>query len=85
MGASASSLYNKLRAITGMNVSTFIRDARMKEAKRLAEANPNIRVSDLAYRVGFQDPKYFSTCFKKQFGIQPKEFLEGLQPPNTKK
>jgi RNA polymerase primary sigma factor len=53
--------------------------------KRLAEANPNIRVSDLAYRVGFQDPKYFSTCFKKQFGIQPKEFLEGLQPPNTKK
>ena len=80
MGASASSLYNKLRAITGMNVSTFIRDARMKEAKRLAEANPNIRVSDLAYRVGFQDPKYFSTCFKKQFGIQPKEFMENLQP-----
>ncbi|MBR1768068.1 MAG: response regulator [Prevotella sp.] len=80
MGASASSLYNKLRAITGMNVSTFIRDARMKEAKRLAEANPNMRVSDLAYRVGFQDPKYFSTCFKKQFGIQPKEFMENLQP-----
>ena len=80
MGASASTLYNKLRAITGMNVSTFIRDARMKEAKRLAEANPNMRVSDLAYRVGFQDPKYFSTCFKKQFGIQPKEFMENLLP-----
>jgi len=80
MGASASTLYNKLRAITGMNVSTFIRDARMKEAKRLAEANPTMRVSDLAYRVGFQDPKYFSTCFKKQFGIQPKEFMENLLP-----
>ena len=79
MGASPSTLYNKLRAITGMNVSTFIRDIRMKEAYKLAESNPNLRVSDLAYNVGFQDPKYFSTCFKKQFGMQPKEFMEGLK------
>lgn len=78
MGASSSTLYNKLRAITGMNVNTFIRDVRMKEARRLAEKDPSMRVSDLAYRVGFQDPKYFSTCFKKYFGIQPKEFMEGL-------
>ena len=79
MGASSSTLYNKLRSITGMNVSSFIRDIRMKEAKRMAEDAPNIRVSDLAYRVGFRDPRYFSTCFKKQFGIQPKEYLESLQ------
>ena len=78
MGASASTLYNKLRSITGMNVSTFIRDYRMKEARRMAEENPNLRVSDLAYSVGFHDPRYFSTCFKKQFGIQPKEFLDSL-------
>ena len=80
IGASASTLYNKLRAITGMNVSAFIRDVRMKEARRMAEENPNLRVSDLAYNVGFHDPRYFSTCFKKQFGIQPKEFLDSLQP-----
>ena len=79
MGASASTLYNKLRAITGMNVSAFIRDVRMKEARRMAEENPNLRVSDLAYSVGFHDPRYFSTCFKKHFGIQPKEFLDSLQ------
>ena len=79
MGASPSTLYNKLRAITGMNVSTFIRDFRMKEARRLAEQNPSQRVSDLAYKVGFQDPKYFSTCFKKHFGQQPKEFMDSLQ------
>ena len=79
MGTSPSTLYNKLRSITGMNVSTFIRDIRMKEARKMAEANPNLRVSDIAYRVGFQDPKYFSTCFKKQFGVQPKEFMERLQ------
>ena len=79
MGASQSTLYNKLRAITGQNVSTFIRDIRMKEAYRLAEQDPKQRVSDLAYQVGFQDPKYFSTCFKKQFGMQPKEFMEELK------
>ena len=79
MGASASTLYNKLRSITGMHVSAFIRDVRMKEARRMAIENPNLRVSDLAYSVGFNDPRYFATCFKKQFGIQPKEFLESLQ------
>ena len=79
MGASASTLYNKLRSVTGMNVSSFIRDIRMKEAERLARQQPNIRVSDLAYRVGFQDPKYFGTIFKKQFGVTPTEFLESLK------
>ena len=79
MGTSASTLYNKLRSITGMNVSAFIRDVRMKEARKLGMENPNIRVSDLAYSVGFHDPRYFATCFKKQFGTQPKEYLESLQ------
>ena len=79
MGASSSTLYNKLRTITGMNVNAFIRDVRMKEARRLAEKDPSMRISDLAYKVGFQDPKYFSTCFKKYFGMQPKEFMEELK------
>ena len=77
MGASASSLYNKLRALTGMNVGNFIRDIRMKEAMRLAQL-PEMRVSDLAYKVGFRDPRYFSTCFKKEFGVQPSEYIENL-------
>ena len=78
MGASPSTLYNKLRALTGMNVSNFIRDIRMKEAMRLMQKNPDIRISDLAYKVGFKDPKYLSTCFKKEFGIQPSEYAESL-------
>lgn len=85
MGASASTLYNKLRSITGMHVSAFIRDVRMKEAKRLAMENPKLRVSDLAYSVGFHDPRYFATCFKKHFGTQPKEFLESLQREEPEK
>ena len=78
LGTSASTLYNKLRTITGMNVSTYIRDVRLKEAYKMAVQNPKIRVSDLAYSVGFHDPRYFATCFRKQFGIQPKEFLDSL-------
>lgn len=83
MGASASTLYNKLRSLTGLNVSAFIRDIRMKEAKRLAQTQPDLRVSDLAYKVGFKDPKYFSTCFKKEFGLQPSEFIEQMQGQNS--
>ena len=79
MGASASTLYNKLRALTGMNVSAFIRDIRLKTACRLAKENPHLRVSDIAYRVGFKDPKYFATSFKKEMGIQPKEYFEQLR------
>ncbi len=78
MGASTSTLYNRLRSMTGMNVSSFIRDIRMKEACRIARQQPDIRISDLAYKVGFQDPKYFSTCFKKEFGVQPSEYIESL-------
>ena len=61
-----------------MNVSSFIRDQRMKEAMRMIQRTPDIRISDLAYKVGFKDPKYFSTCFKKEYGIQPSEYAENL-------
>ena len=83
MGASSSTIYNKLRSITGLNVSGFIRDIRLKEARRMAQADPTLRVSDLAYKVGFRDPRYFSTCFKKQFGMQPKEYMESIYLVNS--
>ena len=83
MGASQSKLYNKLRATTGMNVTNFIRDIRMKAIADIVRQEPDIRVSDLAYRIGFKDPKYFSTTFKKEFGMQPKEYLEKLKASQT--
>ena len=79
MGASASTLYNKLRAVTGMNVSGFIRNHRIKTACRMAQQDSSLRVSDIAYRVGFKDPKYFATSFKKEMGIQPSEYFEQLR------
>ena len=84
MGMSSSSLYNKLRATTGMSVSCFIRDIRMKEACKLAKKNPSIRISEQAYLVGYKDPKYFATSFKKEMGMQPSEYIEKLFSSNAK-
>lgn len=72
---SSSTLYNKLRALTGMNVSGFINSIRMKEACRILKGEPTIRINELAYRVGYGTPRYFSQCFKKEYGMSVKEFV----------
>ena len=82
MGMSQSSLYNKLRSITGMSVSDFIRDIRLKEDKRIIIETPGIRVGELAYKVGYKDPKYFATSFKKHYGMRPTEFIDKMSMPN---
>ena len=73
---SSSTLYNKLRSITGQNVSSFITSIRMKEACRILRREPFIRINELSYRVGFSTPRYFSQCFKKEFGMTVKEYIE---------
>ena len=75
MGCSVSTLYNKIRELTGKNISNFARDIRIKTACKLAKENPDLRVSDIAYQVGFKDPKYFATSFKRVTGMQPKEYF----------
>ena len=77
MDTSKSTLYRKLKSLTGMSTSGFIRNVRLKAACRLMEEQKeNIRVSELAYATGFSDPKYFSVCFKKEFGVSPTEYFE---------
>lgn len=73
---SSSTLYNKLRALTGQNITGFITSIRMKEACQILEREPYIRINELAYRVGYSTPRYFSLCFKKEFGIGVKEYVE---------
>lgn len=77
MGTSKSTLYKKLKSLTGLNTSAFIRNIRLKAACRIMEEKgSSVRISDLAYAVGFNDPKYFSSCFKKEFGMLPTEYQE---------
>lgn len=75
VGTSHSTLYRKLKALTDMDASTYIRTTRLQFAAEMLKANPSIRISDLAYAVGFSNPKYFSTCFRKQFGMTPSDYL----------
>lgn len=73
---SKSTLYKRLKNLTGMYTSAFIRNIRMKAACELLQVKPNIRIADLAYAVGYNEPKYFSSCFKKDFGMLPSEYAE---------
>lgn len=82
MCMSKSTLYKKLHAATGLTTSVFIRTVRMKSACELLHQNPQARIADVAYAVGYADPKYFSTCFKKDFGVLPSEYA--IQNDNTK-
>ncbi len=79
MAMGASTLYNKVKATTGQTVVGFITNIRLKEAKRIIGENPSILISDVAAQVGFNTPKYFSKCFKKEFGMFPKEYMEELR------
>lgn len=74
MATSRTTLHKKMKSLTGLNTTSFVRSIRLKAACKIMDENKNIRISDLAYKVGFNDPKYFSICFKKEFGMQPTEY-----------
>ena len=82
MEMSESTLYNKVKATTGQTVIAFITSIRLKEAQRIIQSNPNILISEVATQVGFNTPKYFSKCFKKEFDVFPKEYAEKQRNDN---
>lgn len=73
MGMSLSTLYRKLKAVTDLTVNNYVKIYRLKKAKGLLDSKLNI--SEVAYRVGFSDRKYFSREFKKHFGYNPSDHL----------
>ena len=75
MCVSSSTLYNKLRALTGQSVTGFINSIRLKEACRIMRQQPNIKMTELSMEVGFNTPKYFTKLFKKEFGMLPSEYI----------
>jgi AraC-like DNA-binding protein len=75
---SKTSLFQKIKSITGQSIVEFIRTFRLKKSVQLM-TEEDVPLSDVAYRVGFQDPSYFSKVFKKEFGKSPSQFLESLK------
>ena len=80
MNMSRSSMAQKLKSLTGMTPSSFVNDLRLRSAASLIRrSGGKIRISELAYSVGFNDPKYFSTLFKKKFGVSPIDYSAGAE------
>jgi AraC-like DNA-binding protein len=78
VGISRAQLHRKMKEMTGLPVSEFIRNIRLEQAVRLLEEQ-KINVTQVAYAVGFSNLAHFSTVFRKQFGISPTEYMEQKQ------
>lgn len=73
MGMSRSMLNLKMKESTGMPVGQFIRTYRLSVAKEilLHKDKSDLNIAEVAYEVGFNDPKYFTRCFTREFGYPP--------------
>ena len=73
MNVSRTVLFVRMKHIFDSSPNNYLLNTRINYAKRLL-SEPGVRVSDVAYRCGFSDPKYFSRCFKKLTGCLPKDY-----------
>ena len=75
VGISRAQLHRKMKEITGISTSEFIRNIRLEQAARLIKEN-KINITQVAYSVGFNNQAHFSTVFKKYFGVTPTEYAQ---------
>ena len=73
VGMSRAQLHRKMKEMTGLSTSEFIRNIRLEQAARLLREQ-KINVTQIAYTVGFSNLAHFSTIFRKHFGVAPSEF-----------
>ena len=79
MRMNRSVLSKMLNAEAGQPTAQFIRNYRLDIAKKMITENvANRNITEIAYRVGFNDPKYFTRCFTKQYGVSPSSYKESL-------
>ena len=72
LGMSRTVASKHLNAEVGVPVGQFIRNYRLNMAKEMLSAKTgNRNITEIAYKVGFNDPKYFTRCFTKMFGVNP--------------
>jgi signal transduction histidine kinase/DNA-binding response OmpR family regulator/ligand-binding sensor domain-containing protein len=75
VGISRAQLHRKMKELTGLSTSDFIRNIRLEQAARLLKEQ-KINVTQVAYTVGFSNLAHFSTVFRKHFGMTPSEYIE---------
>ncbi len=75
VGISRAQLHRKMKDMTGISTSEFIRNIRLEQAARLLKEQ-KINVTQVAFTVGFSNLAHFSTIFRKHFGVSPSEYAE---------
>ncbi len=78
MHMSHSTLYRKVKALTNITVNEYIRKIKMNEAVKLLETT-QFNISEIMYKVGINSSGYFRQCFKKEFGMNPSEYLQQVK------
>jgi AraC-like DNA-binding protein len=75
MGMSRSLLNEKIQSTLGLSIAQFIRTYRLNVAKEMIVngTNEDMNISEIAYEVGFNDPKYFTRCFTREFDATPSD------------
>lgn len=73
IGMSRTVFFNKLKSLTGFSPVEFVREIRFERAAEYIR-NTQLSVSEVSYKVGIEDPRYFSRCFKQKFGATPSEY-----------
>lgn len=81
LGVSRAQLYKKVVSITGLSPIEFIRDIRLKRAAALLEKS-QLSVSEVAYKVGFNNPRYFSNYFKATYHVLPSKYVHDKKVEN---
>lgn len=81
MGLSRTLLYKKILSLTGKPPHEFIRSMRLKRAAQLLQKS-QLNISEVAFMVGFNDPKYFRKHFKNEFGVLPSRYTESFNKNN---
>ena len=78
IGISRVQLYRKIKALLGVNVNEYILQVRLQKAKYFLQ-HEEFTISEVAFKVGFSSPAYFSTVFKSKCGMTPKDFKEKIR------
>jgi len=83
IGLSKMQLYRKIKALLNCNVNEYILNKRLQKSKFMLQ-NEELSISEIAYKVGFSSPAYFSTVFKSKFNLTPSEYKENRNTNNIR-
>lgn len=78
LNMSKSTLYRKIKGMTGLTPFDFIRNIKMKKACQML-AEHKLIIAEIAYTLGYTNPKYFTKCFKEEMGVTPTEYQQGIK------